>query len=442
MEIHKIYSELFAHRGLHINYPENTIPSCRQAVKQNFSIEIDVRFTKDEIPICFHDIYMSRLLSVPGKISSKTYEQIKDYKVLKSNYTIPTLKEILELVDGKVSILIEVKGYMNKEHEKALKEVLKDYNGQLYFHANNFLTFSKCRKIWGDDVFWIYNFFRRRFQFVKGKDYKKIYSVPTIDDIIVEAEDNARTVIRKIWKTFNRYTTRVKDDHFLLSYNGKKNQNQHRAIVDPSLKENSKEALLECVKMNKVIELDVIDYKDELVCYHDDRVTKKLGQKSSIAQKLAAQSSITFKESLKTVDGKVPLIIDIKPPKIFFVMKFLDKVMKNLENYKGKFVIQSPNPIIIICLMKKYPDVVRGQIGHSLNGLKKFRNVLLTIINFCLFYIGKPDYIVYDLDPTVYLLSRFNNILGLPVIGYAPSTGEEILQYKDFFDNFIVEGNF
>lgn len=436
---HEVYSEVFAHRGFHLKYPENTLEAFTRAVEQNFAIEIDVRFLKCGTIVCFHDRYMKRLLSVPGRMNRRTFTEIKKYKVLGTKCRIPKLEDVLKMVQGRVAVLIEIKGLMSKSYQNELECILLNYEGKVFFHTKNIITYFRAKRVWKENVFFVLNPFRKRFEFVKGKDYKNVVSVPTINDVIVEAEDSAKTVIKKIWSTCNQYTTRVKSDHWLIEYNGKKNQIQHRGIVDENLKEHSREAFEKCIQLNKIIEFDIIKHDGKIICYHDDVITKKLGQKKSICEKEDINNSLLFSEILSIVDGRVPIIIDIKDFNIFN-RNFQDEIMNELCNYKGQYAVQSFNPLVNMYFMSRYEHVVRGQVGHSLNGLKKLRRVVLTICNFCLFYRGRPDYIVYDLDPNVYLLSKFNNILGLPVIGYTALKEEDIVSYSSFFDNFIVEG--
>lgn len=436
---HEVYSVVFAHRGFHLKYPENTLESFIRAVEQNFAIEVDIRHLKCGTIICFHDRYMKRLLGVPGRISKRTFNEVKQYKVLKSKCKVPRLKNVLNMVNGRVPILIEIKGTMSKTYLKDLQYIVADYKGLMYFHTKNYITYCRAKKVWKDNVFFVLNPFRKRFEFVKGKDYKRIISVPAIDNIVVEAQDSAQTVIKKIWSTFNRYATRVKDDHWILNYNGKKNQIQHRGIYDKSLNEHSKEAFKKCIEMDKVIEFDVMRYDGKVICYHSDNLPNKLGQGTSIAEKSNILESLSLDEVLSIVNGRVPIIIDIKDFSIFD-RSLEDEIMVKLCSYKGNYAVQCFNPLVNMYFMRRYEHVVRGQVGHSLNGLKQLRKVVLTVVNFCLFYRGRPDYIVYDLDPDVYLLTKFNNVLGLPVIGYTATKEEDIIVYSNFFDNFIVEG--
>ena len=441
MKDHKIYKEIFAHRGFHWKYPENSIPSFEQAIKQKFSIEVDIRRLKCGTIVCSHDRYMSRLYSIPGKISDKTFDEIKDYRILKSECTIPTINDLLDLVKGKVSILLEVKGFVSDEYLEDLKKLLDNYKGQIYFHCINLLTFLNCKKIWGSDVFFILNPFRKRIEFIKGLHYKKFFSVPTLDDIIVEVEDNTKTIIRKIWKTFNRYTSRINDKHFLISYKGEKYQIHHRANIDINFKESSREGILKCISLDKPIELDYTPYNGKIICYHDDTITNKFGQKSSPNEKLELDESLTYEETIKIVNGKVPLVLDLKFSGIF-VNNFMIKIMKPLENYNGEFSIQSYNPFILKWLMKHHPEVIRGQICFSFKEYRRTNKFVYKILNPLFAYIGKPDYILYDLDKSVATLTNFQKIIGIWVIGYTAFCNEDIDEFSSYFDNIVVEGDF
>ena len=61
----------FAHRGLHNKvYPENTLGAFKNAVKNEFDIELDVRLSKDKQIIVFHDDDVERMTNGSGKISN------------------------------------------------------------------------------------------------------------------------------------------------------------------------------------------------------------------------------------------------------------------------------------------------------------------------------------------------------------------------------------
>lgn len=170
----EIYNEKIAHRGFHFKFPENTIPAYIEAINKNYAIELDIRMTKDGNIICMHDRYTKRLLGKSGKTSNYLYEDLKNINILNSSEKVPKFKDVLDIIEGKTPILIEVKGYFNDKFKIKLNDILSNYNGKIYFHAKNIFTFFKLRNIYGNKVFWILNPLRKRFNFIKEKAYKKI----------------------------------------------------------------------------------------------------------------------------------------------------------------------------------------------------------------------------------------------------------------------------
>ena len=101
----------YAHRGLwNGRMPENSLSAFEAAARKGFGIELDVRLTKDKRIVVFHDDSLKRMCGVNANVSDLTLEQIKDLRLLGTNERIPTLAEVLRLVDGRVPLLIEFKG--------------------------------------------------------------------------------------------------------------------------------------------------------------------------------------------------------------------------------------------------------------------------------------------------------------------------------------------
>lgn len=106
---HKIY---FAHRGLHDNAseaPENSMAAFRKAVEAGLGMELDVQVTKDGVPVIFHDFNLKRICGVEGKVVDHTYEELQAYTLCHSEERIPKLADLLEMVDGRVPLIVEIK---------------------------------------------------------------------------------------------------------------------------------------------------------------------------------------------------------------------------------------------------------------------------------------------------------------------------------------------
>ncbi|MBQ3020650.1 MAG: hypothetical protein IJD92_00310 [Bacilli bacterium] len=134
---------IIANMGIYNNITimENTIESIMYAVKNNLSVKIDVRVTKDNELIVFHDEDACRLIKLKDKINSLTYEELNYI----SNYHIPTLKEVLNSINSKVPVVIEVKDD-NKIIRTNLINVLNGYKGDFVVLSKDYSTIRFYKK--------------------------------------------------------------------------------------------------------------------------------------------------------------------------------------------------------------------------------------------------------------------------------------------------------
>lgn len=132
-------SSLIAHRGIQSNnIIENTIPSFIRAIDKNYIIELDIHILTDKTIVVYHDYNLKRLTSMNKVIESLSYPQLSKIKV-KNKYTIPTLKQVMHIVNGKVPLLIEVKDLNNNNNkfEQELVKLLDNYNGNFAIQSMN-----------------------------------------------------------------------------------------------------------------------------------------------------------------------------------------------------------------------------------------------------------------------------------------------------------------
>ncbi len=136
-DIKKLKGLYIAHRGFHSQYPENSIPSFEAANEKGFAIEIDIHLTKDGKIVVFHDDTLERMCGVDGGCEDKILSELKELRLANTDCEIPTLKECLETVAGKVPLLIEYK-MVNGNYKKLCEtanEILKDYEGQYFIQS-------------------------------------------------------------------------------------------------------------------------------------------------------------------------------------------------------------------------------------------------------------------------------------------------------------------
>lgn len=143
---------LIAHRGLFNNkdIPENSIESFKLAKEKKYIIELDIHILKDKKIVVFHDHNLKRMTKKDKIIESLDYNQLKSIKLLKTEYQIPTLKEVLDLVNGKVPLIIELKSEKinNKKFCIEVSNILDKYKGKFAVKSFNpfvILWFKKHR---------------------------------------------------------------------------------------------------------------------------------------------------------------------------------------------------------------------------------------------------------------------------------------------------------
>jgi len=97
------------HRGAKAYAPENTISSFKKALELGVDmVECDIRLTKDNQPVVIHDAQLLRLAKKINRVSQLTLKEIKEMKI-RGSETIPTLAEVLEVIDNQVGLKIELK---------------------------------------------------------------------------------------------------------------------------------------------------------------------------------------------------------------------------------------------------------------------------------------------------------------------------------------------
>ncbi len=114
---------LIAHRGLHDLHegePENSLKAFERAAGAGLAIENDIHLTKDGRVVIFHDDTLERMCGVPGKPEEMTLAELKELRLAGTEERIPTLEECLELVAGRVPLLVEFK--VSGGNEEALCE--------------------------------------------------------------------------------------------------------------------------------------------------------------------------------------------------------------------------------------------------------------------------------------------------------------------------------
>lgn len=139
--MHSYLNLAFAHRGLHNAeklIPENSMYAFKEAVKHKLAIELDIHLTRDNQVVVFHDELLKRICGVPGTVEDSTYEELQKLRLLNTDEHIPLFKEVLDYINGRVPILIELKlPFKDMRLCSYARDILSDYQGDYLIQSFN-----------------------------------------------------------------------------------------------------------------------------------------------------------------------------------------------------------------------------------------------------------------------------------------------------------------
>lgn len=129
-KLQALATHAYAHRGLHdAAVPENSMAAFRGAIDRQLGIECDLRKSSDGRAIVFHDAKLERLTGRSGGMSQRSVGDLTAITLTGSEETIPTLRDVLDLVAGKVPLLLEIKIDDAKPAEALCRAVRRDLEG-------------------------------------------------------------------------------------------------------------------------------------------------------------------------------------------------------------------------------------------------------------------------------------------------------------------------
>lgn len=182
----------------------------------------------------------------------------------------------------------------------------------------------------------------------------------------------------------------------------------HRGLHNkPTIPENSMAAFKLAVEKGYGIELDLHLLADGgIAVFHDNTLDRTTGKQGNIKDLSVAElKNYTLEESSETipvfsdvlalVNGKVPLIIELKTEKN--TAPLCEAVMEALKDYKGAYCIESFDPRPLIWLKKNQPDITRGQLSQNFLKSKTKLSFPVKILLTSLFanIATRPDFIAF-----------------------------------------------
>lgn len=183
----------------------------------------------------------------------------------------------------------------------------------------------------------------------------------------------------------------------------------HRGLHSEEVCENSLEAFERACRSGVGIELDVQLTRDgEVVVFHDAELERLLGDERMVADLTLAQlrelslpdgSRIpTFAEVLERVNGRVPLLVELKNGK--HLCQLGEKTYAQLQAYDGRYIVESFQPLILLWFRIHARNVIRGQLVAAREEyLEDYGGFLASVMaNLLCNCFARPDFVAYDLS--------------------------------------------
>ncbi|MBQ9374887.1 MAG: glycerophosphodiester phosphodiesterase [Ruminococcus sp.] len=227
----------------------------------------------------------------------------------------------------------------------------------------------------------------------------------------------------------------------------------HRGLhnIDKGIPENTLAAFRAACDKGVAIELDVrLTKEGKVVVVHDMSLKKSCGieadvkdftyeQLSAFSVKKTDQKIPLFSQVLKLVDGRVPLLVEIKDGHGVGTLE--KRTYKLLKKYKGEYAIQSFSPFSLLWFRIHAPEVVRGQLISRFKGKKKTKNILRRIAStaFVCKVISKPAFVACDLRSVTLELAFKIVDCNADFLTWTANTAELIAEAAKFSKSVIGE---
>ena len=148
-----VFLRPIAHRGLH-DYAhgviENTAPAFEAAIARGYGIECDLQPLADGTPMVFHDFTLDRLIDGKGPIATLGRAAVKKLRYRGQDTRIISFADFLDLVGGRVPLLVEIKSDWSPPRLKFLQtiaEIAKGYKGPIALMSFDPVVMARLREL-------------------------------------------------------------------------------------------------------------------------------------------------------------------------------------------------------------------------------------------------------------------------------------------------------
>ena len=226
----------------------------------------------------------------------------------------------------------------------------------------------------------------------------------------------------------------------------------HRGLWNDQLPENSMAAFRNAVEHGFGMELDVhLTKDDQLVIFHDNNLKRMCGVDKPICEctlaelrqyrlKGTEEGIPTFDEFLTMIDGRVPLIIEIKPDKR--ISELCQLVHARLQAYHGPYCVESFHPLAVQWFRRNAPQIIRGKLANGLYGAPAKERTWLGrgLASLIQNVLGRPDFIAYEHSTDRNLAMALMRILRPHLVCWTVRSQHDMDVLRHRYDLQIFEG--
>ena len=131
-------------------YNKYSAGDVRGSLEAQFKLN-PVRLSKDGELVVFHDDTVDRMTEARGRVDSFTAKELAELRLGGTNDGVPTLREVLKLVDGRIPLLVEIKEDLGKYGvTNKAAEILAEYKGEYIVESFNPLSVWRFKHLMPD----------------------------------------------------------------------------------------------------------------------------------------------------------------------------------------------------------------------------------------------------------------------------------------------------
>ncbi|MGX1673340.1 glycerophosphodiester phosphodiesterase family protein [Streptomyces sp. NPDC055400] len=151
-----LLSKPIAHRGLFdpaLGVPENSLAAFRRAVERDIPIELDVQLTHDNTLAVVHDATLERTTGTALHVRQACRTDLGRLRLGDSGEPVPTLEQALEVTDGHVPVVIDVRRWsteLSPRLEQAVAAGIRGYRGHVALQSFDPVAVYRLRRLIGD----------------------------------------------------------------------------------------------------------------------------------------------------------------------------------------------------------------------------------------------------------------------------------------------------